>query len=195
MTDYISLKVILDNCLAHPLLKDLTFERAVVYAVDFIRIMGMPPMFIEKTEEIEIRNHRGALPCDFHEMIQVRTKRRHHKCHDREHSHVMRYSTDSFHMSHMDDKHRHFMDEHTDPTYKIQGRVIFTSMKEGKIEIAYSAIAVDDEGYPLIPDNSSFTKALELYIKKQCFTVLFDLGKIQQGVLQNTQQEYAFYAG
>lgn len=101
---------------------------------------------------------------------------------------VFRYSTDSFHMS---DTHGN----DPDLTYKIQGRVIFTSIKEGAVEIAYHAIATDSDGYPLIPDSSSFTKALELYIKKQHFTILFDLGKIQQGVLQNTQQEYAWAAG
>lgn len=110
-------------------------------------------------------------------MIQVRTN--HEKC-----GHyvggVFRYSTDNFHMS--DVKH-----ESPDYTYKIQGSVIYTSLKEGTIEISYRAIAVDDEGYPLIPDKSSFTRALELYIKKQCFTILFDLGKINQAVYANVQ--------
>ena len=51
------------------------------------------------------------------------------------------------------------------------------------------------KGYPMLPDNSSFIKALELYIKKQYFTVLFDMGKITGQVLNNTQQEYAWYVG
>lgn len=185
MTDYISIRVILDSLLHHPLLQDLTLERAVAYAVDFIRVIGMAPIFTEKTAELEIENYRAALPCDYHEMIQVRTN--HEKC---GHSvgKVFRYSTDNFHMS--DNKH-----EQADLTYKIQGRVIYTSIKEGTIEIAYRAIAVDDEGYPLIPDKSPFINALELYIKKKCFTILFDLGKINQAVLANVQQEYAWAVG
>lgn len=142
----------------------------------------MPSIFLEKTAIVEINEHRGLLPCDFHEMIQVRTNLE--KC-GHYISGVFRYSTDNFHMS--DKTH-----ESPDLTYKIQGRVIYTSIKEGTIEIAYRAIAVDDEGYPLIPDKSSFTRALELYIKKQCFTILFDLGKINQAVYANVQQEYAF---
>lgn len=185
MIDYISIRQILDNCLHHPLLQDLTLERAVAYAVDFIRIVGMPTIFIEKTTELKIENYRAMLPCDFHEMIQVRTNLE--KC-GHYMSGVFRYSTDNFHMS--DKTH-----ESPDLTYKIQGRVIYTSIKEGTIEIAYRAIAVDDEGYPLIPDKSSFSRALELYIKKQCFTILFDLGKINQAVLANTQQEYAWAVG
>lgn len=183
MEKYISLKQILDNLLDHPMLREVSFERAVNYTQSFMRIVGCPKIFEEKTAIIEIEDYRGVLPCDFNEIIQVRT---HNTCDDN--YKVFRYSTDNFHMS--DNKQDSF-----DLTYKIQGNVIFTSMKEGTIEIAYNAFAVDSEGYPLIPDNSAFIRALELYIKKQCFTVLFDLGQINQAVYQNVRQEYAWAVG
>ena len=44
--------------------------------------------------------------------------------------------------------------------------------------MAYRALPVDGEGIPLIPDNSVFYRALEAYVKKNWFTILFDLGKI-----------------
>ena len=80
-------------------------------------------------------------------------------------------------------------------TYKIQGSCIITSIEKGQIEMAYRAIPIDSEGYPLIPDNSSYSRALELYIKWQCFTDLFDEGKINIQVLNNTQQQYAWAVG
>ena len=180
MDKYISLKVIMDNILDHPMLKDVSFERAINYTQSFMRIVGCPRIFEEKVALIDIKDWRGILPCDFNDIIQVRT---HSNC-DQKNYKVFRYATDNFHMS--NNKQDSF-----DLTYKIQGNVIFTSMKEGTIEIAYNAFAVDSEGYPLIPDNSTFIRALELYIKKQCFTVLFDLGKINQAVYQNVCQEYA----
>lgn len=184
MDKYISIKVVLDNILDHPMLRDVSFERAVNHTINFMRILGCPRMFEEKTSLVSISNWRGVLPCDFNDIIQVRT---HNSC-DRKNYRVFRHTTDSFHMS--DNKQDSF-----DLTYKIQGNVIFTSIKEGTIEIAYNAFAVDSEGYPLIPDNSAFIRALELYIKKQCFTVLFDLGKINQAVYQNVCQEYAWAVG
>ena len=183
MIKYISIKEILDNLLDHPMLREVSFERAVNYTQSFMRIVGCPKIFEEKTAIIEIEDYRGVLPCDFNEIIQVRT---HNTCNDN--YKVFRYSTDNFHMS--ENKQESF-----DLTYKIQGNVIYTSMKEGTIEIAYNAFAVDSEGYPLIPDNSAFIRALELYIKKQCFTVLFDLGQINQAVYQNVRQEYAWAVG
>lgn len=183
MDRYISLKQILDNLLDHPMLREVSFERAVNHTINFMRILGCPKMFEEKTAIIEIEDYRGVLPCDFNEIIQVRT---HNTCNNN--YKVFRYSTDNFHMS--ENKQDSF-----DLTYKIQGNVIFTSMKEGTIEIAYNAFVVDSEGYPLIPDNSAFIRALELYIKKQCFTVLFDLGQINQAVYHNVCQEYAWAVG
>lgn len=181
---YISIREILDNLLEHPLLKDLPFDRAVNYTVHFLRLIGMPRMFEEKCASVDIANYRGFLPCDFYDMIQVRTFSNYMSGGYE----VFRYSTDSFHMS--DNKQ-----DSTDLTYKLQGNVIFTSMKDGIIEVAYHAIVTDEDGYPMIPDNSAFIRALELFIKKQHFTVLFDLGKISPTVYQNVKQEYAWAVG
>ena len=172
---YLSIKKILDSCLRHPLMQDLSLETAVDYTIDFMRIVGLPRMFTEKVVRITIDKYRALLPCDYYQTIQVRIPG----------GHALVYSTDSFHMS----------NKGNSSTYKIQGNIIYTSIESGELELAYLAISTDADGYPLLPDNSSFTRALELYIKKQWFTILFDLGKITSAVLQNTQQEYAWAVG
>lgn len=181
MERYISIKEVLDNLLDNPLLQDLTLERVVNYTVDFIRKVGMPKVYIEKTANLEIKEYRALLPCDFHKMIQVRVFREGY-------SQVFRSSTDSFHLS-KDKGNSH------DLTYKLQGQAIYTSMKNGTIEIVYQAIPVDCDGYPMIADNSSFREALELYITKKRYKVLFDTGKIRGDVYSSTCQDYAFAVG
>lgn len=181
MNGYISIKVILDNILDHPLLKDVSLDRAINHTINFIRIVGCPRIFTEKIELVNIENYRGLLPEDLDEVIQIRFKSTNGDITN------MSYSNDSFHTS--ENKNSFGL------TYKIQGGVIFTSEKEGAVEVSYRAITLDDNGYPLIPDNSSFIRALELYIKKQCFTVLFDLGKITPAVYNNVLQEYAWAVG
>ena len=153
----------MDKLTRHPLLKDIPMETVIDYTIDFIRIVGTPPSFFEKTEVIEIEDYKGKLPCDFYEMKQVRT---------------------------MDGQY------FTSPlTYKIQGDCIFTSVESGEIEIAYLGMPINEEGYPLLPDNSTYIRALENYIKLQWFTILFDTGKLQPQILQNTQQQYAWAVG
>ena len=181
MERYISIKEVLDNLLDNPLLQDLTLERVVNYTIDFIRKVGMPKVYIEKIANLEVKEYRALLPCDFHKMIQVRTFKE--GC-----SQTFRSSTDNFHFS------NNKRDSH-DLTYKLQGQVIYTSMKNGTIEIVYQAIPVDCDGYPMIADNSSFREALELYITKRRYKVLFDIGKIRGDVYSSTCQDYAFAVG
>lgn len=176
---YTNIRLILDKLMRHPLLQDISLETVVDYTVDFMRIVGVPNMFIENICKLEVEEWRTKLPKDYHSMIQVR---------EADSLKTFRYSTDTFHVSDNDTKSIDF-------SYKIQGDIIYTSIKECEIEIAYNSILIDEEGYPLLPDNSSFTRALELYIKKQWFTILFELGKIGGQILQNTQQEYAWAVG
>lgn len=69
MEGYIDLKTILDDILDHPLLRDISFERAVNYTVHFLRIIGCPRMFTEQTAIVDIKDYRGALPCNMNEVI------------------------------------------------------------------------------------------------------------------------------
>ncbi len=184
----------MDKLTRHPLLQDIPFETVIDYAVDFMRIAGVPTSFLDKTAIIDIHNYRGSLPCDFYKMTQVRLYE-YDECGCKkqrgipELSHIFRYTTDSFHMS--PDKPKV-----SDLTYKLQGDCIFISpIEECKIEIAYQALPIDEDGYPLIPDNSAYSRALSAYIKKEWFTIQFDLGKITQQAMQKADQDYAWAVG
>lgn len=173
---YTNIRYILDRIMQHPLMQDTSLEQVVDLTISFMRLVGVPDMFIDKVELIEVSNYRAMLPCDYYKTNQIRLKG----------GNTFRYTTDTFHLSECEGICNY------DLTYKIQGGIIYTSIKEGIIELSYQAINIDSEGYPLLPDNSSFTRALELFIKQYLFTILFDLGKISVQVLQNTQRDYAW---
>lgn len=209
---YTSIRRVLDNLLDHPMLRDVTLEQAVRYAIRFIGIHGYPKLYQDKIEEIDIHEFRGMLPCDLISIIQVR---------DMKSKICLRDMTDNFtpgmaphshkHFHHQEDKggHRdllnnvvpsrwylpHLKLHEGELAFKTHGRVIYTSFPEGRVEIAYKAIPVDEDGFPLLIDNENYLAALEAYIKKQVFTVKYDSGKISAGVLQNAQTEYAWLAG
>ena len=156
---YIRLQEVLSRCTRHPLMKDLTLEAGIQYALDFIRINGLPDLFENKEVIVPINCYRGTLPCDLVAVNQV----------------MWIYGDEL--------------------TFTTRNFIIYTSLKEGEVKVNYQAIPVDEDGYPLLIDNSVYLRALEAYIKKQVFTILFDTGKIQAAVLQNAQQEYAWAAG
>lgn len=182
---YISIKNILDRILRHPLLQDLTLEQVVQHTLDFIGVFGLPKLYQDKEEVIHIEEFRGILPCDLISINQVK------ECKS---GVCMRSMTDNFMPQEHYDKNVGYKVPQ-ELTFKTQGQIIYTSFKTGDILVSYKSIPIDKDGYPLLIDNSVFMKALELYIKREAFTVLFDMGKIQAGVLQNTQQQYAWLAG
>lgn len=172
---YTNIRVILDNLMQHELLQDITLEQVVGYTIKFIGIFNMPKMYADKEVCIDIHNYRGKLPCDLVSVIQVRDNQ----------SGVC-IPTISGTM---------FNPKSLERAFKTQGRLIYTTFKEGSVTVAYKAIPVDDEGYPLIMDNERFKNALELFIKKDRFGKYFDMGKIAFNVLQHTEAEYAWAAG
>lgn len=86
------------------------------------------------------------------------------------------------------------------PEYFIKPGWIVTNKNKGFIKLVYKAIAVDERGYPLIPDLTSYQEAIYWYVTmKLCFPK-FMSGKLGgRGVNSSgnvyfyTQQQWNFY--
>ena len=183
--NYISIKEILNRLMRHPLLRDVNLDQVIQYTIDFISIFGMPKFYFDKQETLHIEDYRAMLPCDLISINQVK------ECSTNT---CLRSMTDNF-LSEDYYSKRNGYRVPQELTFKVQGQVIFTSFREGDITVSYKAIPVDDNGFPLLIDNPTFLKTLEAYIKKEIFTIMFDMGKITPPVLQNAQQQYSWLAG
>lgn len=191
---YTNISRVLDNLTEHPMLTDLTLEQVIRHTVRFIGKFGMPKFYEDKDTTIDIHEFRGLLPCDLIRIIQVK---------DTCSGICLRSMTDSFTPArHCHAEGKPYMPYilpmapgYGEPSFKTQGRVIFTSFPEGRIEIAYKAIPVDEDGFPLLIDNENYLACLEAYIKERVFTVKYDQGKIAAGVLENAKRDYAYLAG
>lgn len=202
---YTNIRRVLDNLLEHPLLRDVTVEQAVRYVIRFMCLHGYTKMFQDKSCDIEIHDFRGVMPCDLLSIMQVRDKKSgiclkamtdnypsamfppplpHH------HKDLLNNVRKPLHELYIPPEQMHF----EEPSFKTQGRIIFTSFPEGCVEVAYKSIPVDEDGFPLLIDNENYLAALEAFIKLQVFTIKFDTGKINANVLQNAQQDYAWRA-
>ena len=180
---YISIKEILSRVTRHPLLQDVNLEAAIQYTIDFIGVFGLPDMYEDKEATVQIENYRGTLPCDLIAVNQVKDT-----CTEL----CLRSMTDTFMPSKpLNNCKLHYGEF----TYKTRNKVIFTSFENGEVLINYKSIPVDEDGFPLIIDNSPYLRALESFIKKEVFTMMFENGELPLQVLQNTQQDYAWRAG
>lgn len=130
------------------------------YTLDFIHIMGLPSMYQEGTVELVIENYRTVLPANVVSIIQVR---------DTLSNIALRGALSSFYQYDNDETSdfRNKTIKDKDGTYKVQGNILYTSFKDGNVVVSYQSIPVDDSGFPMIPNNNVFLRALEFYIKKE----------------------------
>ena len=183
--NYINIREALSRVMRHPLLQDVTLESAVQYTLDFIGIFGMPKLYQDKEEIVHIEEFRAKLPCDLISINQIK------ECKT---GVCLRSMTDNFMpREHYDRSAGYKIPQEL--SFKTQGQVLYVSFKTGDVSVSYKAIPIDKDGFPLLIDNPVFLKTLEAYIKREAFTILFDMGKISPAVLQNTQQQYAWLAG
>ena len=173
--NYISINEIVQRVKRHPLLQDISFEKVVQYTLDFFALVGLPRMFIEKQETVEISDFKGLLPCDVVQINQVKSTRT-KRC--------LRAMTDNFRP-----RKDH---ERTENSFKTQGRIIFVSFPKGKVEVSYKAMPVDKDGYPMVLDNPVFLRALEAFIKKEEFNILFEMSQVPQVVMASVNQQYGW---
>lgn len=197
---YTNIRRVLDDITDHPLLRDATLEQVVRHTIRFISLHGYPQLYQDKIDTVPIKDFRGILPCDLISIVQVK---------DLGTDICLRAMTDTFTPGMRpkpkerplhEDMLNNMQGEYIPPrkeyneelSYKTQGRIIFTSFPHGKVEIAYKSIPVDEDGFPLLIDDETYLNALEAYIKVKVLTVMFDLGKVQAGVLSNAQTDYAW---
>lgn len=171
---YTSIKEMASRLLKHPLMNALTIESIVQYTVDFIGSLGVSSIYIDSEVELEIEKFRAKLPVDLVFINQVRNEAN---------GLNLRTNTSSY------------PSDQTIDTMKIQGSVLYVTFETGKVLLSYKSIPLDEDGMPLIPDNSVFLEALELYIKKQWFTILYEMGTITISILNNIKQDYAWKVG
>lgn len=190
---YISIQRVLDNLKDDENMQNLTLEQVVRHTLRFMEKFGFPKLYEDRIADIEIHDFRGMLPCDLISIDQVK---------DCNTGICMRSMTDNFLEGLKEHKHHNngdFIPHQIDArlyehSWKTQGRVIYTSFPEGLIEIAYQAVKVDEDGFPMLIDNEVYLDALESYITLKVYTAKFRSGKLASAILQEVQQSYAVAA-
>ena len=167
----VPVKTLIDKLLRHPLLADLNEEYILDYVVECMGVVGTPELYEENCGVFEAKDYRVLLPENTVSVQAVRDARS-----------KRAYITSA----------NRYNDDKNSLTYKVQNNVLILGTENNDVEVLYTTIPVDEDGYPKISDDPAFLRVLETYVKQQALTVLFDLGKLHPSILQNAQQEYCW---
>lgn len=218
----ISLKSILWKVLTNPLASELTYEEAAEYAIEAIRLLGAPLSFEYKVTDppLTLTNYKTALPS---ELLEIRGARLITNLDNYEDGAIaLRHATDIYHSklncskTTKDTSDNEYSIYTPDPTgetqkhytgvspnspnlieytYTTQKGIFYSSIEEGNVQISYKALMVDEEGYPLVPDNQKVIMALHYYILHRYLEPLWMMGKITDKAFQYIEQKRHFYMG
>jgi hypothetical protein len=80
-----------------------------------------------------------------------------------------------------------------DLTFVITNNYIKTNISTGYILMSYLATAIDQEGYPMIPESESFKEALYWYINMKLMYPEWAYGRIRDAVYYHAEFKWNFY--
>jgi len=78
-------------------------------------------------------------------------------------------------------------------TFYIDNYTLHTTVSEGRIPITYLSIDVDEDGFPLIPDDVYYFEACKAYVVKQLDWREWRKGRIPDKVKDDSQMRWDFY--
>jgi hypothetical protein len=183
--DLVSIKLVAGRLMHNPLLKDLTWEFIVDNAIEVMRLLQFPSLFIKRTEGLEVKDFRALKPVD---IMKINT--------------IMRVTGDNLtpmtsNLDTMADDYPYFQSlakESNALTYSVNSKYIVPGFKEGKILVNYEAIATDEDCYPLILNNAALLRCVESYIKWKWFVILYDMDVVSERKMNNAETDYCFNA-
>ena len=70
---------------------------------------------------------------------------------------------------------------------------IITSFESGCILLAFRGIKVDHEGFPMVPDNISYKKAIKSYITMMIDRIAWRKGASPENLYRDSQRDWEWY--
>jgi hypothetical protein len=188
---YVSIKTILYDIARYPFVEGIQPEDIALYLNNLLALVGSPFAFEKKYKVITITDYRGALPCDlvridgtkYIDATAVDVGWRH-----------LKYASNIYHSDILDND----CPDKTctsDESYSINNGLIYTSFKDGELNMAYQGIATDEEGFPMIPDSAAFKQALKYYVLLQYAEPARYRGNVPRDVYEDISKQYAWYVG
>ena len=166
-------------------------------ALDFIHVY---PQYVQKFAKVNICNFKGEIPCDYITLDAVEynglnMRYTTNQFGPRDHTPSGRYYTP---YSYNQDKianvlltTNNYLDGYN--SFSITGGYFKTSFKEGELNITYTAMPTDEEGYPLVPDHVSFREALYWYIVYKYLYPKVLNGDVQGQFYQDAYSKWQYY--
>ena len=132
--------------------KSIRDQDLIEWIGEALEYMSINAFYVKKRIELDIKNYKAKLPCDFVSVIAV------------EYGGIGLTASNSPRLATLDQEEVKFISASQD-TYQVRYPFIITdTTQNGKIRVYYNAFPVDEEGYPLVPDIIEYKEACLKYV-------------------------------
>lgn len=209
---YKSFKTVLWRAMRHEFCSDLSEEQAAEYSLELIRRSQLGFVFGDITKYAVVKDYRASIPCDLVYVRGIRYTLDNVDDSIYENDEAPDFVEDRLAISRLTNwvpvkytgniyqssyhcNGKEPADQDCTVTYTLNNNYIYLSEKCGYVEISYKGLLMDEEGYPLIPDNQAFEDALYYYILKEHLFALNAVGKVTDRFYNKLEQEYSWAIG
>lgn len=178
--DYVSSKSIIAKTF-----RDLKIQRTdwindgVEWIGEALEAINAAPQFTDKSRILRTRSHKAPLPHDLYRLKEVRygtgTFNKDDKPTREDFGLVLKCGDPSNHPSLVEESPSKYAGaSHVDETFLLEPGYIKTSFESDWVLLNYLGFALDDDQFPMVPDNYSFKQALYWYIVMKLMEGGFD---------------------
>ena len=182
VNNLVSIKLIADRLMRNPLCKDLNYEFIVDNAIQLLRILDAPSIYVNRKESLDVVKYRALKPVD---MIKVEGIVKVDPGGNTTPIQATEYIAQEFINSPGNSSR-------PEETYSINSKYINLNFESGKINIIYKSIATDEDCYPLVLDNETLLRCIESYIKYRWYDIMHDIDALSERKLSKAEADYAF---
>lgn len=160
---------------------------AVEWAGEALELIGAALYYQEVVEVLLVKDYKAKLPVGLHYIETAGgfvTEDILH-CPESNQFTQMKYSTDAYHHSYCKNNKDCLCISNL--TYKVNEDYIFPNFETGFIKISYKRIPIDNEGYPSIPDDIKFRRAVSYYLQEKIGFIKWSQGKMPEAVYRKIE--------
>jgi len=180
--------------------EELDIWDVIEWGGEALELIGAGLQYEELIAEICVKEHRAPLPCNLHLSDSVSYKG--HPLHQCTGTFgAISTSPTSTDTNIIDGKQ---VDKDNFPQmggslggggdcYYMNDNFIVTSFKSGCILLAFRGIKVDHDGYPMIPDNVSYKRAVKSYITMMLDRINWRKGSSPEAHYRDSQRDWEWY--
>lgn len=184
---FISIKQVIDKFYGDSAIQDeIPYSDLVRWIADALSFINQNPQFerkvtgTESNPDLVITNYKAKLPCELYRIEQIMVNGRaaryssntmHHAmlapacCGPVDDCNIENTLIDNFGNEFITSYHHYWNGlACSDITYDINKDCITLSIPTGTVKIAYLAVPIDDDGFPLIPDDVSYIEAITAFL-------------------------------